>query len=580
VNEIDTPKKPAPARWTDEEEARLAEAFKAGKPLKEIATDHGRSTGAITARLNLLDLVSYGPYTELVANIGEGGEHSGKPWVEEEIAHLLVTHSTDGTPEALTTLAAELGRTPRSLALKLVQLGAVEATLNPNPNPAPRPEKKIPKPKPLVGASEPVRTQKITVTGEFQMAAKSVLVGEHILVLGSAGTGKSTFLRYLKKQLTDTKKHYVVLAPTGMAALNVGGQTIHSFFGFKPGVLTGKDLPHPRNPKVFEKLEVLVLDEISMVRADIFDAINQFLQVYGPHKRQPFGGVQLCLIGDLFQLPPIVRRDEQGYFDLTYQSPYFFDSQSYRELPISVVEFTKVFRQSDEPFVNLLTNIRHAVQVSETLRELNARVMPAPGDLPVLTARLNVAEEANRRALEALPGASTVYRGKMEGNFEESALPGPLELELKPGAKVMFTKNDPAQRWVNGTLGTVLRCEDDFVMVRTSEGISHAVEPTLWERTRYKFDTATDSFAAESAGSYRQLPLAPAWALTIHKSQGQTLPGAVVDLSGGGAFAEGQLYVALSRTRSLETLFLKHPINARDVKTHPAVAGFYSSLQI
>ncbi|HEX2858609.1 MAG TPA: DEAD/DEAH box helicase [Alphaproteobacteria bacterium] len=581
-------KKTAPARWSGEEEARLEVAFKAGTPLPKIAEAHGRSVGAITARLNMLDLISYGPYTALVANINNGeteaAPKSGLPWVEEEIARLLVVHHSEGTVEALTTLAAEMGRTPRSLALKLVSLGAVEPALNPNPSPAPRPERKEPKPKPLRAlVTQPTRTQKITVTGEFQAAAKSVMGGENILVLGSAGTGKSTFLRYLRKQLDSAKKRYVVLAPTGMAALNVGGQTIHSFFGFKPGVLTGKDLPRPRNPKLFEKLDVLILDEISMVRADMFDAIDHFLRAYGPHKKAPFGGVRLCLIGDLFQLPPIVRRDEQGYFDLTYASPYFFSSASYRNMPIEVIEFTHVFRQADVPFINLLSHIRHATHTADTLHELNRRVLREGQDVPdvpTLTARLAVAESANQRAMAALAGGGRIYTGDIEGTFEEAALPAPLQLELKPGAKVMFIKNDTQQRWVNGTLGTVLRCEDEFVMVKTAEGVTHAVDAAVWERTRFRFDEGADSFAAESAGSYRQIPLTLAWAITIHKCQGQTLPGAVVDLSGGGAFAEGQLYVALSRTRSLDSLYLKHPIQPRDVRTHPAVAAFYHQLNL
>jgi hypothetical protein len=573
-------KKPAPARWSPEEESRLAEAFKAGQGVAEIAEAHSRSRGAIEARLHLLDLVSYGPYTPLMNMPWDNDERparAGEAWSEPELAELLVAHQT-GAP--LTELAQKLARTPRGLVLKLVNLGLVTPEINPTPNPLPRPEPKPRKLRPLKTVAEPTRTQKISVTGEFQAAAKAIERGEHTLILGSAGTGKSTFLRYLKKLVSgpnnNEKKRYVTLAPTGMAALNVGGQTIHSFFGFKPGILTVKNLPRPRQPKLYEKLDLLIIDEVSMVRADMFEAIDHFLRAHGPHPRQPFGGVQLCLIGDLFQLPPIVSRDEQAYFEMAYPSPHFFSSQSYREVPFTVIEFSHIFRQADVPFISLLSDIRHATHSGATLEALNRRLVNgAVPDVPTLTARVFAADAANRQALEALPGAPRTYGGRIAGTFEESALPAPLELTLKPGARIMFTKNDTEQRWVNGTLGTVLACGDETVTVKTGSGETFEVEPATWERTRYKYEAGADSFAAESAGSYTQLPLAPAWALTIHKAQGQTLPGAVVDLSGGGAFAEGQLYVALSRVRSLNELYLKHPISPRDVKTHPAVAEFY-----
>lgn len=587
-------KRAAPARWSLEEEERLAEGFKAGQGLADLAAAHGRSLGAIQSRLLMLDIVKYGAYTpfmEAAAEKLEEGEASntGKAWGEAEVSELLVMHHTSvgRELEELPALAAKLGRTPRSLALKLVQLGVVVAEVNPDPQPKPRAEPKRAT-KPVAAESGP--TQKITVTPEFQTAARCVLDGEHVLVLGSAGTGKSTFLRFLKKQLAGgvggKGKRYVVLAPTGMAALNVGGQTIHSFFGFKPGILDRYNLPKPRTPKVFEKLEVLILDEVSMVRADMFEAIDAFLRAYGPRRNQPFGGVQLCLIGDLFQLPPIVGREEQAFFEMNYASPYFFSSQSFRELPVQVVEFTQVFRQADRPFVELLSHIRHGTETEATLRALNRRVLgqevgegKVAAGLPTLTARVAAAEQTNQRALEDLPGSGQVYEGKLTGSFDEKALPAPRELVLKPGARVMFTKNDTNQRWVNGTLGVVLSCSKSYVTVRAADGQTHVVEPTLWERTRYSYDGASEAFTSESAGSYAQLPLALAWALTIHKSQGQTLDGAIVDLSGGGAFAEGQLYVALSRTRSLETLFLKHPISPRDVRTHGAVRAFYAGLR-
>lgn len=577
-------------RWSLDEENRLLAAFQAGATPAQLADSHGRSTGAIQSRLLALDAVHYPPYTELLSDFKTAQdtlENAGKPWTEEDTANLIITHHTHGTVDALTELAGKLGRNPRSLALKLVNLGVVPAVVNSSPNPAKRaPEAKPAKPKALARPATPEVTQKISVTPEFRAALEIILEKQHLLLLGGGGTGKSTFLRYLKKHLNGNA-NYAVLAPTGMAALNVGGQTIHSFFGFKTTIQSGENLPRPRNPKVFSKLDVLVIDEISMVRADVFSAIDLFLRKYGPKPKQPFGGVRLCLIGDLFQLPPVVRGDEQTYFGLSYNSPYFFSSPAFQSLPIQVLELTHIFRQSDVSFINMLKEIRLGEARAETLNAFNKHVSTStPEGTPTLTARVAAADATNQAALAALPGKTYTYSADVSGQFDTGSLPAPAELQLKVGARVMFVKNDRQQtengqpmpaRWVNGTLGVVESCRPDGVTVKTAEG-SLDVEPATWERLKYTFDDATDTLVSEAAGSVTQLPLTLAWAMTIHKAQGQTLEAALVDLSNGGAFAEGQLYVALSRVRSLNGLYLKTPIQPRDVKVHPAVLAFYSAV--
>ncbi len=583
----DTPVKPAPRRWTPDEEAALTTAYKAGLPLTQIASDHGRTVGAITSRLQMLDLITYGAYSILINGPEEPTDeaalsHAGQPWTEPDTARLIVTHHTSGTPDGLTELAAELGRTPRSLALKLVQLGLVLPQPNPNPNPAPRPE---PKPKKSVAkALTPVskpqgKSIKITVTPEFQTAWNCISADENLLILGSAGTGKSTFLKWLRKQL-EGKKNYAVLAPTGMAALNVGGQTIHSFFGLKRDALQGGEAWHkPRNPKIFSSLKLLVIDEISMVRADIFDTMDRFLRKFGPHSKKPFGGVQIVLMGDLCQLPPVVRSDESGYFSSFYETPFFFSSHAWTDGDFSIVTFSQIFRQTDQPFIDILNKVRHGQTDTSLLTTLNTRLTQTPPNgAVVLASRNSTVEGINARNLQALNSPIHTYSADTLGDIDPNSFTTPQELILKVGARVMFTRNDPNQRWVNGSLAEVISCGRTTVTVKMPDGETHVVEPTKWESTKFRLDETTNTLTPTVAGTFTQIPLTLAWALTIHKAQGQTLPVCVIDLSDGGTFAEGQLYVALSRARSLESIHLTSPITARHIKTNPAVLNFYHHL--
>lgn len=581
-------------RWSLEEEAELTKAFVAGTPVAELAVRHGRSVGAISSRLHQLDLIVYGPYTGLITGThslaestpeevdSEALSNSGKHWSEDETAQLLVAHHTGGAPENLVELAAVLGRTPRSLALKLVQLGVVKGEVNPAPNPAPRPEPKPAKPKrdEVVKPAASSKMVKITVTPEFQTANTAIQNGENLLILGSAGTGKSTFLKWLRRQLQD-KKRYAVLAPTGMAALNVGGQTVHSFFGLKPQLITGSDGWHkPRNPKVFENLDLVVIDEISMVRADVFDGIERFLRKYGKKPGAPFGGVQVVLMGDLCQLPPVVRRDESEHFSTLFETPFFFSSPAWEAGNFGIVEFTHIFRQTDAPFIGLLNEIRHGSRSAGVVDALNRRLTATPpAGAVILAARNRTVDEINQRELERLPLPPRTYMAKVTGDADPNAFTTPVELVLKPGARVMFTRNDVNQRWVNGSLGEVLRCDTETVTVKLDNGETQIVEPVKWEATKYKLVEETQTLEPSVAGTFTQLPLALAWALTIHKAQGQTLPSCVIDLSDGGAFAEGQLYVALSRARSLESLHLTKPIQPKDIRTAPAVLDFYRELR-
>ena len=578
------PRRTSAKRWDDVEEARLAEAYKSELSIEEIAEELDRTTGAIEARLRLLDLISYGPYT-VVSDVSHlpGGdetpENNGKRWSQDDQTKLVAMHSTSPKPESLLQLANELGRSPRSLVIQLVNLGAITPELNPNPQPKPRAAPKSKKQK-ITALEKPTRTMKVSITPEFQAGQRAIDEGENLLILGSAGTGKSTFLKWLRKKIGDSK-NYVVLAPTGMSALQVGGQTVHSFFGFKPQLLKGTEgWRKPRSAKMYEKLDLIIIDEISMVRADVFDAIDKFLQRYGPKKGAPFGGVQVLAMGDLFQLSPIVRREEHDFFREMFGTPFFFGCEAWREGDFNLLEFTKIFRQSDEPFINLLSRIRHGERSNDLLGTLNQRLTDAsPQGAVILAARNRTVDTINERELNQLKGKLHTYLATTTGKVDEGSFTSPVELTLKVGARIMFTRNDSAGRWVNGTLGEVIECDKKTVRVKTDDGQKYNVEPMKWELTKYVFDDETDAPVATVAGTFSQLPLTLAWALTIHKAQGQTLENCTIDLSDGGAFADGQLYVALSRARALESIHLTQPITPADVRTSSDVKNFYETLR-
>jgi len=394
---------------------------------------------------------------------------------------------------------------------------------------------------------------------------------EHVFITGRAGTGKSTLLRTL---LATTDRKVVVAAPTGVAALNVGGQTLHSLFRFPLGVIGTED--HWLSDEVKEvlrTLDVLVIDEVSMVNADMMDAIDRTLR-RARRSALPFGGAQLVLFGDPFQLSPVPPSSpgELAYFQDHYRSIWFFDALVWREADLARVELTEVHRQTDDEFRRLLNAVRYGrvdIDQATRLNEMGAR--PVPADRPItLAARNATVDRINAERLAALPGKGLTARAEVNGDFGR-AFPADETLTLKPGASVMFLRNDPDQRWVNGTIGVVSKITDTvYVEV---DGVRHEVQPTTWEKHKYSYDPIEKRLEREPVGEFTQFPLRLAWAVTIHKSQGQTFDAAVVDL-GAGAFSPGQTYVALSRLTTLEGLYLTRPLQPRDVIVDPHVVRF------
>lgn len=424
----------------------------------------------------------------------------------------------------------------------------------------------------------------VEITPEYQEVLSLLAAGTPlVLATGVAGTGKSTLIQVVRAK---TEKRTVVVAPTGVAALNAEGVTIHSFFRFPPRYVNLDDIKEADDRTLYEKLELLVIDEVSMVRADILDGIDRSLRVNRRNPRVPFGGVQVLLVGDLFQLPPVVDRDDEEIFNGgRYESPHFFSAKACSAVGIVAVELTKVFRQQDGGFVELLNGVRTGVDPEGTAARFNAACHREPweGDNHLtLTSTNAIADAINTARLLALPGQERIYRGVIEGKMERESekLPAPLELTLKEGARVMFTRNDEDHRWVNGTFGIVRRLGAEAVFVEIGSrggGATHAVRQAVWESFRYRYDRPTDRIEAEVVGSYKQIPLMPAWAVTIHKSQGKTLERVVVDL-GRGAFAPGQVYVALSRCRSIGDMTLARPLRGRDIRCDEQVRMFYKAL--
>lgn len=420
-----------------------------------------------------------------------------------------------------------------------------------------------------------------------------------LFLTGKAGTGKSTFMRHIAATI---KKKHIILAPTGIAAINAGGSTLHSFFKLPFHPLLPNDKRYStRNirdtlkyngekNKLLREVELIIIDEISMVRADIIDFIDKVLRIYNRNMREPFGGKQLLLVGDIYQLEPVIKEEERQLLRPFYPSNFFFDAQVFREMQLIAVELKKVYRQRDAQFIALLDHIRTSHVSDSDLRLLNAQVNAEigteAGRLSItLSGRRDTVDYINEKQLNTLPDQPTIFYGHIEGEFPESSLPTPMELEVKTGAQVLFIKNDKERRWVNGTLGTIIGFgdeEDGIIYVRTEDGRDFDVQREIWSNVRYTFNEKEQKIEEEEIGSYQQFPLRLAWAITVHKSQGLTFNNVKIDFT-GGVFAGGQTYVALSRCTSLQGISLQEPIRRENIFVRTEVTNFarnYNNLNI
>jgi tetratricopeptide (TPR) repeat protein len=424
---------------------------------------------------------------------------------------------------------------------------------------------------------------------EFQ-DAWDVLQHTHrsVFLTGKAGTGKSTFLRFIRDNI---KKKTVVLAPTGIAAVNVGGQTMHSFFKipFKPMVPDDPDYANParmrkmlRYPKekvkLIRELDLIIIDEISMVRADIIDFVDRVLRVFSGNMREPFGGKQLLLVGDIFQLEPVVTHDTRDILRRYYKNFFFFNARVFDQINLVAIELRKIYRQSDNGFIALLDRVRVNRATATDIACLNQRCNPDYKDVNdqfaiTLATRRDTVDAINDEHMLALKTPEYTYEGAIEGDFPENSLPTAYHLVLKEGAQVIFIRNDKSGRWCNGTIGKVTRLNDSSVYVALESGNEVRVEWEVWENMQYTYNEKEKKVEEKILGSFSQIPIKPAWALTVHKSQGLTFNHVVIDFA-GGAFTGGQTYVALSRCTSLEGITLLKPLSERDIIVHMAVVEF------
>ena len=425
---------------------------------------------------------------------------------------------------------------------------------------------------------------------ELQNALQIIQYTNRSLFLtGKAGTGKSTFLRYIAE---NTKKKHVVLAPTGIAAINAGGATLHSFFKLPFHPLLPNDTQYnARNirgtmkynqekRKLLQELELIIIDEISMVRADIIDFIDKILRIYCRNMREPFGGKQILLVGDIFQLEPVVKDEERQLLQPFYPNSFFFSAHVFREIQLVSIELKKVYRQTDEHFIHLLDKIRKSETTVSDLYTLNQRVgreIDTSGMSITLSTRRDTVDYINQQKLEELPDETVMFEGVVTGEFPENSLPTPKELELKCGAQILFIRNDKEHRWVNGTLGIIIGFDinegRENIYVHTDDEEDVIVEREVWSNVKYSFNEQEKKIEEHEIGTYTQFPLRLAWAITVHKSQGLTFKHVKIDFT-GGAFAGGQTYVALSRCTSLEGISLKEPLRRSDIFVRPEVVQF------
>jgi hypothetical protein len=431
------------------------------------------------------------------------------------------------------------------------------------------------------------RQPQIELNDQFRHAIEILEnTDKNIFITGRAGTGKSTLLEYFRN---TTKKKVVILAPTGVAALNVKGQTIHSFFRFKPGITPDqvKKLRSDHSKEnLYHELDAIVIDEISMVRADLLDCVDKFLRLNGPKPDKPFGGIQMAFIGDLYQLPPVVTRGEKEVFQTLYDTPYFYGAQVFESFGMEFIELEKIYRQHDEGFIALLNGIRNNSITGEGLELLNLRHQPdfepPPDDFYIyLTTTNKLAEEINGKRLEELKSEPYTFTGSIKGEFGREYLPTAIDLQVKVGAQIMMLNNDTEARWVNGSIGKIIgitesRKGEDIIIAELADGEEVEITPFTWEI--YHFFVDSGQLQSEVVGKFTQYPLMLAWAVTIHKSQGKTFDKVIIDI-GRGTFAHGQMYVALSRCTTLGGIVLKKPVLKKHIWTNYQVMDFLTKYQ-
>ena len=408
----------------------------------------------------------------------------------------------------------------------------------------------------------------------------------NVFLTGRAGSGKSTLLKYLREK---TKKKMATLGSTGIAAINVGGQTVHSFFGFGIDITPdkAKNKSDFRRKSLIEKLERIFIDEVSMVRADLLDSVDAYLRA-NKNKNLPFGGVQMILMGDLYQLPPVVTERDKEWFYKIYDSPYFFSAHSFKELNAKYIALEKVFRQKEKDLIRILNDIRLGRSSAKDLEILNTRVRPfsSPEEMDCtvyLASTNNLADRVNSEQLSRLAGKTFNFNGLISGCFPENSLPAPKMLALKEGAQVMMANNDQYGLWVNGDIGKVVSIKESggsptSVTVDIAGRGEYVLYQHQWDVVEFQYNEAAKRVETAVKGSYSQYPVKLAWAVTIHKSQGKTFDKVVIDL-GKGAFAPGQTYVALSRCTSLDGLILRRPLSSQDIFTDEKIAEFTRQME-
>ena len=400
---------------------------------------------------------------------------------------------------------------------------------------------------------------------------------DHFYITGKAGSGKSTLLAYFR---SVTQKNTAVLAPTGVAAIRVKGQTIHSFFGFPPKVIQTRHIKKVRQIELLQNLETLIIDEISMVRADVFDAIDYSLRVHRKKLTQPFGGVQVIVFGDLFQLPPVVNMDESSLLERIYPNgQFFFHSNIFQDAQFKTLELQNIYRQTDDHFIYLLNAVRDGTITNSQIDNLNDSLVDSfemdEGKI-ILTTTNARASGINQNYLKQLSSEEFSYQAQATGQFYKELFPTDEVLKLKKGAQVIMIKNDPEKRWVNGSIGTIHDIAEKKIKVKINHKI-YEVKKEKWDRIQYSYDDDQQEVLENVTGSFKQYPMRLAWAITIHKSQGQTFEKVIIDMS-QGSFAPGQLYVALSRCISLEGIELLRPLKKSDVIVNKQLIGFQDRL--